>query len=1266
MTTLGSDEATGPSGMSPFRFADVSESGTFDPDDLPMQVAGISMSTESSTRLGLGLGLDMRVGARTDTLSSLDEYGLNLMIQDESMGSAGMLIMGSTAAASTALLSASHAHLYRLNEGGEANAENQTITASESELATSILTEAQLEAQQTVQAERELELRRQSLLENLIGMGFPMEWALRAAEHADASASESTAITWIIDRMELDQAKMAGMNDGSIDEMDRDRQGDHMDRTALHSGVGLGIGIGAGIGQSTSNRDESTGESNDQTRSAGLYSDHASLGSAGVGNSGGGRGREAGQGSTQFVTDNPLLDRASANGDRSHSLAADGRGASGQSYSLSTNAVQATISQESKFLMSLLNENGNETGEAENRGNSELTDLALLDSNLGHGVWNDDVTFSPVLAGRYTARRRHDGDKQEVLSQITDLEAADMCPIIGSCQFALCVLYARAISTRCLSISSQLETAVADKIGETSAATPASTSASLGKPVSEEFEENSQHSQQASREVSAALSTVLKPIRELGDSLFSILMADCGISTVADLLKLCFKQCIANAALAERLFPSILHGSIAGDIRDRLPNLYPFTSQSQTHFFQQLSAAERTYFARSIGALVIEETYVQTIVSIEAFLRKIALLSAVGLPATASAAAVFPQLLESSPGVGGLNNRSAGNIDEKCSATSTSADATVTIDNNATPSSPTITTTAAVDADIQDSGSNNIKRSLFTTQATATLMPSTTVTHAAATQHTDTCRSLVSALAEESICMIEKAAAPAHNRRDWFTSQGVGLQESDGETLESETATATMQDVASPKSCAKIFFTKPFILWAHFLLRRLLVTLYEDLPIPICQESSDEHISLERSNGHILTGSNIPIAGTTRSSFSDHINAEVQTSQPMDGASLLLARLACVCPPLALSRLIRSSTSPNMSLKYCINDVSALALGAVIAALKLSSSSRLPDARMASIRDTASSYSVSLVMERHLLTLFTSRLRSENTTRRLASKYTQSSARLSSQLLLLRRSWAELWGDVSWHVEGLGGRTASRGIGLPHSSGEPNLPHPLFLFRPQPSRSFELDQMNVGTDIFVRSSSTSSHPASTEMQSDNQQKSKSVVFSRLLQEEVLADWHYCCWLESDGFADPKYAAKGAEYSPYPGRVGNPWTVRLFVSHISCSSITISWQLASGAGSTTCGVARDTAALVDKPDTVVAISDPVYAPAAISCSSSAAKSEVDAKSSSPVSAKLSQYSVRPDARTLPPVSLTLLLAPVSTLGSETPRIVATNLCTGTKS
>jgi uncharacterized UBP type Zn finger protein len=60
-----------------------------------------------------------------------------------------------------------------------------------------------------------IELRRQAMIESLIGMGFPVDWALRAAEHVEISTSESAAIAWIIERMEMEQSKMNEMESDS-------------------------------------------------------------------------------------------------------------------------------------------------------------------------------------------------------------------------------------------------------------------------------------------------------------------------------------------------------------------------------------------------------------------------------------------------------------------------------------------------------------------------------------------------------------------------------------------------------------------------------------------------------------------------------------------------------------------------------------------------------------------------------------------------------------------------------------------------------------------------------------------------------------------------------------------------------------------------------------------------------------------------------------------------------------------------------------------
>jgi hypothetical protein len=39
-------------------------------------------------------------------------------------------------------------------------------------------------------------------------MGFPVEWALRASEDSDARVNESVAIAWIIEQMEMENAKV--------------------------------------------------------------------------------------------------------------------------------------------------------------------------------------------------------------------------------------------------------------------------------------------------------------------------------------------------------------------------------------------------------------------------------------------------------------------------------------------------------------------------------------------------------------------------------------------------------------------------------------------------------------------------------------------------------------------------------------------------------------------------------------------------------------------------------------------------------------------------------------------------------------------------------------------------------------------------------------------------------------------------------------------------------------------------------------------------
>ena len=59
------------------------------------------------------------------------------------------------------------------------------------------------------------ELRRQGLVDNLITMGFPIDWCIRAASERDAGLDENTAIAWMIEQM--DKAGMKGDETDAIE-----------------------------------------------------------------------------------------------------------------------------------------------------------------------------------------------------------------------------------------------------------------------------------------------------------------------------------------------------------------------------------------------------------------------------------------------------------------------------------------------------------------------------------------------------------------------------------------------------------------------------------------------------------------------------------------------------------------------------------------------------------------------------------------------------------------------------------------------------------------------------------------------------------------------------------------------------------------------------------------------------------------------------------------------------------------------------------------
>jgi hypothetical protein len=133
-----------------------------------------------------------------------------------------------------------------------------------------------------------------------------------------------------------------------------------------------------------------------------------------------------------------------------------------------------------------------------------------VNSFQDQGAWNREIQqYSTILVGHHSARRRFDIDKQAVLCQISELDFFDLFPIVLSCQFSLCIFYARAIFVRLLKlICSHADDATS----------------STSNIFFEIFLKNASTTQ----------------------------------STIVRLLALCFKQGQGAPAQAEKLFPSLL------------------------------------------------------------------------------------------------------------------------------------------------------------------------------------------------------------------------------------------------------------------------------------------------------------------------------------------------------------------------------------------------------------------------------------------------------------------------------------------------------------------------------------------------------------------------------------------------------------------------------------------------------------------------------------------------------------------------------------
>lgn len=271
-----------------------------------------------------------------------------------------------------------------------------------------------------------------------IFQGFPVDWALRAAEHCDASVSESAAISWIIERMELEQAKLdefEGSDSRMIDEGEYESGGngyEHLQRA---------------------------------TRGAEAAAEHRmnSINRSGAGNTG--RSGSGANGTT--VVQNGSVSSAGVS-----------CGATGQNIASSVNSGVGVNGHEAHGS-SVATTNG-DSSDLQNRNNDTRSSIFLLkdedggtktympiDENIGNGSgsWNEETQYPSVTPGSHSSRQRLDNDKQDILLQVSDLNIDDLYPIIMASQFSLCVLYARLIVVRMLKYATTGKSLVSHPIG---------------------------------------------------------------------------------------------------------------------------------------------------------------------------------------------------------------------------------------------------------------------------------------------------------------------------------------------------------------------------------------------------------------------------------------------------------------------------------------------------------------------------------------------------------------------------------------------------------------------------------------------------------------------------------------------------------------------------------------------------------------------------------------------------------------------------------
>lgn len=572
---------------------------------------------------------------------------------------------------------------------------------------------------------------------------------------------------------------------------------------------------------------------------------------------------------------------------------------------------------------------------------AQATEAQLYDDIAGSAAWNSDHLSPPMLIGQYVVKRRHDQDKQEVLSQVVELDQADMLPIIIACEFSLCVYYARAVLLRAVALAADTSFLQLTDLGAESDSSVEAEEKSADKDASTE-------SSGSTNQVNCR-SSGSRAAKLLGMPVLSALLLDSDDDphVLVDFFKICFKQHVVALLQPDRLLPLISNGNMLGDARDRVPTLSPFVSPNVTKLHSLLARLELRQFQGSEGTLAVEESSIQ------------------GLN-------ILSQIVY---------------IAVSCSSVDTASIPPLRgiIQSNSSP----------ISSNLLELQSQLLRNIGVTLSAAETNMP-------AAHKFVMACKSMLYSLVQDALECLQTASVSKYDRFDWISL-----------SLDRHEKTPDHSSPSGFKSdSSSLLYSSaegaPPVAYAYWLLRTVLTTteLCNLQRHSAASNAAHNKSSAFGSTSHAATAAAAEEVEPPLNEFSP---GRQKNSPYHSSSSIPMPRLLSAFELLTsadtLAKLLQLSSTQNLSLRFCVYDLSALILASVNVTLNqaISKANAEPSVQSPSPQVAASEYYITIAKEKRLLQMFGTRMKAEVLDRRMFTRFTRSVGAFLFQWHLLRR-----------------------------------------------------------------------------------------------------------------------------------------------------------------------------------------------------------------------------------------------------------------------